>query len=272
MTSQLEISVLGPLRVVRDGELVTPRADKQRVTLAALAVQPGNSVAASRLVEELWADRPPPSAANTLQTYVRHLRRVLEPTRRPRSPSLLAYSDGGYALAVDRDRVDACCFEDAVTAARSRRARHPAAARAHLRAGLERWRGAPLADLPVGPILAQAIMRWEELRLAALEERLALDIELSDHAQGVGELLELVDANPTRERLWALLLIALYRAGRQADALAAYRRIHGLLADELGVLPGPELAHVHAAILRHRARLSGPPDLLAVRASAGRGG
>ncbi|HEX7625432.1 MAG TPA: BTAD domain-containing putative transcriptional regulator [Gaiellaceae bacterium] len=227
----MEFRILGPLEVSDGDRPVAVAGAKPRALLAALLIRSGQTVSAERLIDELWGDDPPETAANTLQVYVSQLRRAL-------GPGTIERRSSGYALGASRAQIDLARFEDLVESAR---AAEPPAAAAALHEALSLWRGEPEVDGA----------RLGELRLAALEARIDADLALGRHAELVPELQVLVAEEPLRERLRAQLLLALYRAGRQAEALAEYARARATLVEELGVEPGPELQRVHRAVLAH---------------------
>jgi DNA-binding SARP family transcriptional activator len=213
--------------------------------LALLVLRPGQVVSAGQLAEEVWRGRPPPGAAKTLRSYVSRLRAVLEPE------AGLTARGGGYVLGVDSVLVDADRFEELVAAGQMGLSRSdPAAAGSRFREALGLWRGRALADVREAEPLAREAARLEELRLVAVEGRIEADIATGLHAEAAGELEGLVGEYPLRERLWFLLVLALYRAQRQADALAAYRRARDLLSAELGLEPGEDLRRLEEAVLR----------------------
>src|SRR5215470_4576170 len=258
--------VLGPLQVLRSGHPVPLGGPRQRAVLALLLLEAGRAVSMDRLAEDLWAGDPPGEWANTLQTYVFHLRQALEPGRaRGGAGGVLVTSGRGYLLRAGREQVDAAVFEDGFTAGRAAldAGRHAEAAEV-LRQALGRWRGPVLADLAGYAFTRPEAARLEELRLAALEARIDADLGLGRHDALTAELEQLAAEHPLRERLHAQLMLALYRCGRQADALAAYRRARDLLADELGIDPGEPLQRLHASVLAHDPALdwrgSGPAD------------
>ena len=222
--------------------------------LALLVLEAGRVVPAGRLVEEVWRGSPPPGAAKTLRSYVSRLRALLSPD------GTLAARGGGYVLNVDPDLVDAVRFERLAGAGQAALTGGEAAAAAgRFRQALGLWRGPALADVCEVEPLAREAARLEELRLAAVEGRIEADIALGLHAEVTGELEGLVAEYPLRERLWRLLVLALYRAERQADALAAYRRARDMLADELGLEPGEELRRLERAVLRQEVPAASPP-------------
>ena len=245
----LDFLILGPLEV-RDGDRVLPLGGhRQRALLGALLLHRGEVVAVDRLVDALWGERPPPTASTALQNGVSQLRKLLGPevveTRRP-----------GYALRVDPERIDAVRAERLAAAAA---AAEPERRAALLREALALWRGPALADLELEAFAAAEARRLEERRSSLLEDRIEADLALGRHAEVTGELEALVARHPLRERLRALLMLALYRSGRQVEALQAFAEARGRLVEELGIEPGPELRQVHASILRQSAALSKVP-------------
>jgi DNA-binding SARP family transcriptional activator len=240
----LELRLLGPLEARRAGETIALGGVKPRALLANLAVHLGEAVPADRLVDDLWGERPPVTAAHALEVYVSKLRKAIDPERAGR----IAARSGGYALELDPEWVDARRFERLVADARA--TPDPGARAALLAEGLALWRGPPLADLTYEPFAQHEIARLEELRSGAIEDRIEAELVLGRAAELVPELESLIAANPFREGLRRQLMLALYRSGRQADALAAYRATRETLRDELGVDPGPELRALEAAILR----------------------
>ena len=250
----LELGVLGPVRAVRDGRELGLGGPKPRAVLALLLVDAGRVVPAEYLAEVLWQGAPPPGAAKTLRSYISRLRPLLDPE------AALVARGGGYAIRVDPDRVDAARFERLVGTGQDALGRGEAAVAAdRFGEALALWRGRALADVAEVEPLALEAARLEELRLVAVEGRAEAGIELGQHAEVVGELERLVAEFPVRERLWRLLVLALYRAERQADALAAYRRARAVLAEELGIEPGPELRQLEEAVLRQEV----PPPVTA---------
>jgi predicted ATPase/DNA-binding SARP family transcriptional activator/class 3 adenylate cyclase len=249
-----EVRLLGPVQVLRAGREVGLGGPRPRAVLALLVLEAGRVVPAGRLVEEVWGGSPPPGAAKTLRSYVSRLRALLSPD------ATLAARGGGYVLGLDPDLVDAVRFERLAGAGQAALSGGEAAAAAgRFRQALGLWRGRALADVCEVEPLAREAARLEELRLAAVEGRIEADIALGLHAEVTGELQGLVAEYPVRERLWRLLVLALYRAERQADALAAYRRARDLLADELGLEPGEELRRLEQAVLRQEVPAPPPP-------------
>ncbi|WP_460494787.1 AfsR/SARP family transcriptional regulator [Dactylosporangium cerinum] len=247
---------MGPLEVVGEGGPVDTGTPKQRAVLAMLTMQPGRTVSVQRLIDELWADEPPERAIASLQAYVSRLRRALEPGRTARDRSTVLVSRApGYQLMVPADAVDAARFAAAVEQART--GTDPAEALRALTDALHLWRADPLPELGDSPLARAERSRLQELRLIAIEERSEALLRLGRAAE-VAYLSEsaLVEA-PYRERLWGQLMLALYRSGRQAEALAAYARARAGLVDELGIEPGPALQQLEQDILRQAPHLTG---------------
>ena len=250
---------MGPLQVAANGTFLPLGGAKQRAVLAVLLLHANEVVSTDRLIDDLWGDSPPESAANMLQGYISHLRKVLEPGRTRGEHELLISRAPGYMLQIRSDQVDAERFEQLTSEARRALAEGDAKQAAErLRTALALWRGAALADLAFEPFAQADVDRLEELRLQTLEDRIDADLTLGRHDALVGELRELVDQHPLRERLRAQLMAALYRCGRQADALEVYRVGRRALLDELGIEPGPALRELEQAILRQDPALGAP--------------
>ncbi|MFI6574843.1 AfsR/SARP family transcriptional regulator [Nocardiopsis sp. NPDC050513] len=255
----MRFGVLGQLAVwTDDGTPVTVPGAKVRALLAHLLVHRGSWVSADRLSLDLWED-PPPDPAAALQTAVSRLRRALE-NAEPGYRERVESGPAGYRLRVDAAQLDAARFEE--LAGRARGAA-PGESADVLGRALELWRGPALADHADAPFARPSVTRWEELRLSAVEDRIRARLDLGEDAALVAELDDLVDREPLRERLRAAHMLALYRAGRQSEALESYRRIRDLLADAVGVDPGPELVRLHQDILAQ--------DPALTRAAASRG-
>jgi DNA-binding SARP family transcriptional activator len=237
--SALDFRVLGPLEVRRDGELVSIAAPKQRALLGLLLLRANEAISQDELIDQLWGEDAPPTARASLQNQVHGLRATLGAAVIERLPA-------GYVLYVEPEQLDLARFERLVAQARRGNPRERAA---KLRDALACWRGPPLVEFPTEPFAQHEINRLEEARLTTIEERIEADLELDRHAELVAELEALVTRYPLRERFWAQLMLALYRAGRQADALAAYRRAHHTFTSELAVEPGVVLRDLQRAIL-----------------------
>jgi DNA-binding SARP family transcriptional activator len=237
----VEVRLLGPLEVGVSGRRLELRRQKQRALLALLALRAGEVVSTDRLVEELWGGEPPKAAVGSLQNLVSELRKVL-------GAELLVTRSPGYLLAIERDQVDAHRFERIAREAHAGSAESRAA---RLREALALWRGSPLADLAFESFAQAEIARLEELRASTREELFAAELELGRHGALVAELEAFVAEHPLRERPRGQLMLALYRSGRQADALEAYRNARDTLVDQLGINPSSELQQLEQAILRH---------------------
>ncbi len=248
----LDIRLLGPIGAERDGDTVSLGGPRQRAVLARLALVAGQVVTVDRLVDDVWAGDPPVTAVNTLQSYVSLLRRALG------DAGLLRREGPGYVLTVERQLLDVHRFEDQVTDARAALAADPSRALAHLEAGLAEWHGPVLADVADEDWARPAAVRWDELRLEAMEARFDALLALGRHGEAVPELERVVDEHPLREGFARRLMVALYRNGRQADALRIYSRTRAVLADELGLDPTPELVDLQTAILNHDPDLAAP--------------
>lgn len=259
MVTSVRFGVLGPLVAEDERGPVDLKGPRHRAVLARLLIARGRVVPVDRLVDDLWED-PPDGAVGAIQTFVSALRRAVEPDREPRAPArLLVTAPPGYAVRAERDAVDAWRFEDAVTDCRDLLAGHRAgAALARADEALGLWRGPAYAEFAEHPWARGEISRLEELRLLAVERRAAALLDLGRAAETVADLEAHVESHPLREDGWRLLALALYRAGRQGDALGALRRARRILATELGVDPGPDLRRLESDILAHAPDLAPP--------------
>jgi DNA-binding SARP family transcriptional activator len=241
------LGLLGPLQL-RDGkeELTVPAA-KQRVVLAALLLHSGHAMSFDELAETIWDDDPGPGAHATIRNYVRRLRKVLGPALGAR----IITRDPGYLIEVSEDELDLLRFARLCrNGGAAVRAGHWQPASRILDDALELWRGTPLVDIPSGRLQRDEVPPLTQARLQALEWRFEADLRLGRHAEAVTALEAVCAKNPLRERFGVLLMLALYRCGRQADALAVYLTVRNALAGDLGVEPGPELRGTHERILR----------------------
>jgi DNA-binding SARP family transcriptional activator len=254
----LEFRILGPLEVVYDGAPVRLGGPLERTLLALLLLHANKAVSRDYLIDELWPGGPPQSAVNVVQTYVSHLRKALPPDRLLTSPA-------GYRLRVEPGELDLERFERLLDIGRgSLRDGDAAGALDALRQALALWRGAPLRDIVQEGFARSEGGRLDELRLAALEARIDADLALGRHAETIPELEVLAEEHPLRERFRAQLMLALYRSGRQPEALSVYRDLRSRLADELGIEPSQALRDLEGAILRQDPALEapvGPPRL-----------
>ncbi|MFG2544891.1 BTAD domain-containing putative transcriptional regulator [Streptomyces sp. NPDC048594] len=252
--------VLGPVTAQRGGDPLALKGPRHRAVLARLILARRRVVPVARLVEDLWetSQAPPPRAVGALRTFVGDLRRALEPDRPPRAPARLLVTEGpGYTLRAAPGSVDAWRFEAAVAEAE----RGPAAqAPERLRAALEEWRGPAYAEFSGAQWARGERSRLTELRLRAVERRAELLVDLGRAAEAVPDLDAHLTGHPWREEAWRLLALALYRTGRQGDALAVLRRARGRLAGQLGLDPGPRLRRLEARILAQDPELDPPGE------------
>jgi DNA-binding SARP family transcriptional activator/WD40 repeat protein len=241
MVVAVRYRVLGPVSAAEGLQAAALGGPKARAVLALLLVDAGRVVTDRQLIQGLWGENSPAGGQRALQNHVSRLRHVI-------ADEILREGDG-YRLAVDPLTVDAHRFTSLIASARERLADAPAAAALLLREALALWHGEPFADLGDVPALQPEIRRLQAARVAAVEDRVQADLDAGRHADVVAELDALMREHPFRERLYGLQMLALYRAGRQAEALDIYRRLRSVLADELGIDPSPELAELHSRIL-----------------------
>jgi len=248
----VEYRILGPIEVIDEGHSLDLAAGKQRALLAILLLRANEVVSVDELVEGLWGERPPSSAAKSLQIYVSQLRKLTQ-------DGALLTRPPGYELRVEPGELDLDRFRRAVQEGKEAlAARQPAAAAGKLREALMLWRGPPLAEFTYEPFAQPEIARLEDERLNTLEERIDADLALGRHADLTGELEALVSKHPLRERSRAQLMLALYRSGRQAEALWVYQETRRLLVEQLGLEPSRELQDLEQAILRQDGALAAP--------------
>lgn len=261
----MRFHILGPLEVERPGGVISIGARKQRAVLALLLINAGRVVSLDRLIDDVWGEDPPETAANALQVYVSGLRKLLDPDRPKGSQSgPIARRAEGYVLEVAPEQVDAHLFEELVREGRS----HLAAGRPDdcadtMARALALWRGPALADFSYEAFAQAEIDRLESLRMSAVDDRIRAELDLGRHAALVPELEALVACHPLREDLRGHLVLALYRSGRQAEALSAYADARRVLEEELGIDPSPALRALETGILRQDPALSPPEVALA---------
>jgi DNA-binding SARP family transcriptional activator/streptogramin lyase len=249
----MEFRILGPLQVLADDRQIVLGAAQQREVLAILLLHRGEVVSVDRIVDELWGERPPNRATKTVQVYVSRLRKAL-------GDGVLVTRGGGYALELNGASVDADRFSRLADAGRKALDNgDPEAASETLTAALDLWRGPPLADFAYEPFAQKEAARLEELRLVTLEDRAEADLALGQHVELAPELEALVREHPTRERLLEGLMLALYRSGRQVEALDAYRDARRMLDEKLGLEPGSRLQELEQSILTHDPAIAAPP-------------
>jgi DNA-binding SARP family transcriptional activator len=244
----LRFAVLGPVRAWRGEEQISAGAPQQRALLAVLLLRGGRTATAPELLDALWGDTPPNTALAALRSYAFRLRKAL-------GPDTLVTDSGGYAIRIPGEALDATVVEQLAAEAEKIRGNDPERARDILVSALDMWHGEPLAGLP-GPFAETQRVRLAEWHLSLIEIRLELDLELGAHTEAVAELTAITAEHPLRERLRALLMLALYRSGRQAEALGVYADTRRLLAEELGIDPSVELSELHQRILEADASLA----------------
>ena len=255
----MQYRILGPLTVAKDGSEVVMGSGKQRALLALLLLHANEAVSTDRLIDELWGESRSSSATKVLQNYVSKLRRLL-------GEGVLITRAHGYELRVEPGELDLDRFDDLVAEGRrALAAGDPERAAAVLAEALALWRGPPLADLTYEPFASADIERLDGLRVAALIERIDADLQLGRHDALIGELEGLVARYPLQERLRGQLMLALYRCGRQADALRVYKETRRVLVDELGIEPSPALQQLEHAILVHDSSLESAPAARSAR-------
>jgi DNA-binding SARP family transcriptional activator len=244
-----DFRILGPLEAVDETGPLLLGGLKQRAVLALLLLEAPRAVSTDRLIDALWGEEPPRTAATSLQNFISQLRKTL-------GAGVLVTKPPGYALEIQPEQIDLTLFRHLVATAR---AAQDAVGRAEaMQEALDLWHGTPLADFEFEPFAQSEIARLKEERLAVVEERIDADLEAGRHAELVGELEALVDRHPTRERLRAHLMLALYRSGRQAEALDVYQDARRTLVEQLGIEPGPDLQQLHGEILRQDSGLRAP--------------
>jgi DNA-binding NarL/FixJ family response regulator/DNA-binding SARP family transcriptional activator len=254
----VEYRILGPLEVVDEDEPVPLGRLKERLVLAVLLLHANELVSRERLIDELWGESPPPTAKKAVNVYVSQLRKAL--TRNGDNP--IATDDGGYRIRVGADELDVACLRQLLVSARERAAAGELEAAAELlRQALALWRGPTLAGLLLESHGRDEVAQLDELRLTALMDRIDCDLALVRHEDVLGELHVLVGEHPLRERFCAQLMLALYRADRQAEALDAYQQARDVLVEELGIEPSPALQRLQKGILIHDPALELPAGI-----------
>ncbi|AZM45813.1 hypothetical protein DMB38_08185 [Streptomyces sp. WAC 06738] len=249
----MEFRILGPLEVharrAGGGDL-TPRAAKLRVVLATLLVRANKVVSIDRLIDELWGDEPPRTAMTTLQVYVSQLRKVLQEADAEGGRKALVTRAPGYMLLLNDAQLDLVRFEELYAQGRKAMDRGDYELAAELqRSALELWRGPMLSDIPHGPLLNSTAVRLGETRISALEQRISAALHLNRHHEVVGDLQTLVTELPMHEQFHAHLMVALYRMGRQADALSTFAKLRATLVKELAIEPGIQMQQLHRRVL-----------------------
>jgi predicted ATPase/DNA-binding SARP family transcriptional activator len=257
----VEFRILGPLEVVEGDRRVPVSGTRERALLAILLIHAGEVVSADRLIDELWGSDLPANPSNALQVVVSRVRRALEVAgAAPQPGERLTTRKPGYVLHVDPDELDAARFGQLVEQARQIAATDQPRRVSLLERALSLWRGPALAEFALEEFAREEIARLEEARITAVEMKSAAELSLGRHAELVGQLKALVGSHPLRERLRGLLMLALYRSGRQGEALRVFQEGRKALVDELGVDPGPELQELHQQILLQAASLAAAPQ------------
>ena len=260
----MEFRILGPLEVIGDdGAGVAVGGGRERAVLALLLLSANRVVSSEALADDLWGEHPPDGPAHALRVHISRLRKAL---REAGGNGIVVTQSPGYVIRVDPMDIDAVRFESLAAQAREQTAAgQQENAATSLRAALGLWRGPALADVADAPLARTEAARLEEARLAALEDRVEADLACGRHTQLVAELDALTRAHPIRERLWGHRMVALYRAGRQAEALRAYQDLRAILGEELGLEPISALQRLEGAILRHEPELDWSPTVVAER-------
>lgn len=267
MTSNVKYRVLGPLMAARGSAPCELGGPRQKMVLAALLANGNRVVSRDALIDAVWSSDPPTAAKASLHSYVSNLRKEL-------GEDQISSEGGGYRIVVDHDSLDARLFESMVDQARSRLPDDPAASLSAFRDALALWYGSPYGDLGWEPALRIEAIRLEELRLVAVEDWIEADLTLGQHERVIGQLQSLVREHPYRERFHAQLMLALYRAGRQVEALRVFEDCRRRFAEELGIDPTPELQQLEQQILEHDPGLAVPgrqPGQLPAQTNAVRG-
>jgi DNA-binding SARP family transcriptional activator/class 3 adenylate cyclase len=253
----IEFAVLGPLEAIRDGTPIALGTRRQRALLALLLIHANEVVPSERLIDGLWGADPPAGAVHAVHVYVSALRKALEPQRDNKTPAdVLVTRPPGYIVRVGPEDLDRFRFERLVAEGRRTLSQgDPAAAAKHLGEALALWRGPALVDFVYEPFAQAEAARLEELRVSAFEDRVEAELALGRHSDLIGDLEGAARANPLREPLWALWMLALYRSGRQSEALRTYQKLRTHLAEELGITPSAELVALEEAIVLQKPEL-----------------
>jgi DNA-binding SARP family transcriptional activator len=259
--SAVDIHLLGPFEVANRDRALPLGGRRQRAVLALLAIHAGEVLSTHRIADDIWAGDPPPSAVQTVHTYISRLRSVLRASCvDPSVNEIITSCESGYVLRAQQDWIDAIRFEQAVAEASTAFGTHRLElATERIQKALSIWRGVALADFVYEPFAAGESQRLGERKLEAIELRIDIDLSLGRHAPNVAALEGLTAEHPVREHFWAQLMTALYRCGRQADALSAYGKVRRTLIEELGLEPGPELRRLEHMVLEQSDELTWRP-------------
>ncbi|MDH6110596.1 DNA-binding SARP family transcriptional activator [Kitasatospora sp. MAP12-15] len=259
----MQFRILGSVGAVVDGRFCSIPGARQRTLLATLLIRAGRLVPTEHLYTELWGDRPPATVENSLQAHVCRLRRTLRKLGGPSHdvPPLITHASG-YVLDIAPEDVDLTLFRERIALSRNAMADAPEAAGALLEEALALWQGSPLQDVAPGPLCQSVSLQLEEEYLAALEDKLWLGTVCDEPTLVIGELKRMSVAHPWRERITEMLMLALYRSGRQAEAVAVYNTARGRLIDELGMEPSPQLKRLFREVLNQAPGLYRPTQQL----------
>jgi predicted ATPase/DNA-binding SARP family transcriptional activator len=255
----MDFRILGPLEALDEGRVVALGGSKQRALLALLLLHANETLTTDRLIDELWGERPPATAAKAVQVHISRLRKALAAGAANGSDGLVVTREHGYELRLDPESLDAYRFERLLAEGRGQlEAGHPEHAASTLEEALSLWRGRPLDGLAFEPFAQREVARFEDLHIAALEQLVEAKLALGRHAEVVAQLETLIAEHPYREGLRAQLMLALYRSGRQAEALQAYQDARRALVEELGIEPGERLRELERSVLGQDPALATP--------------
>ncbi|MDO0924263.1 AfsR/SARP family transcriptional regulator [Streptomyces sp. TG1A-8] len=254
----MDFRLLGPLEIRAGDQVSTVGGARQRTLLAILLVDSGRLLSVDQLYGELWGEAPPPTMGNSLQAHVYRLRRTLQQISHPTAGPRLLNRSSGYVLELNGATVDTNTFHQTVSRARARMYTDPVAAHALFKEALSLWQGEPFQGIAQGPRCRSIALQLKEEYLTALEDKLSLDIDIADPVRTIGELKRMSAAHPWRERIIELLMLALYRAGRQAEALETYYSTRRRLVEELGIEPSVQLRELLREILAQETRTHRP--------------
>lgn len=265
----LNFRLLGPLEVRAGDRVSTLAGARQRTLLAVLLVDSGRLLPVEQLYGELWGETPPPTVGNSLQAHVYRLRRTLQRLAEPGTGPVLLTRPSGYVLELNGATVDTDLFHRSIAQARACMNSDPVRAHALFEEALALWQGDPLQDVVQGPMCRSVALQLKEEYLTAVEDKLSLGIDIADPVRTIGELKRMSVAHPWRERITELLMLALYRAGRQAEALETYNSARRRLVDELGIEPSVQLRQRLREILNQAPHTRGHLPAHGIRAAAG---
>ncbi|HEX6584406.1 MAG TPA: AfsR/SARP family transcriptional regulator, partial [Thermoleophilaceae bacterium] len=255
----MDFRILGPLEALDEGRVVALGGSKQRALLGLLLLHANETLSTDRLIDELWGERPPATAAKAVQVHISRLRKALAAGAANGSDGLVVTREHGYELRLDPESLDAYRFERLLAEGRGQlEAGHPEQAASTLEEALSLWRGRPLDGLAFEASAQREVARFDDLHIAALEQLVEAKLALGRHVEVVAQLETLIAEHPYREGLRAQLMLALYRSGRQAEALQAYQDARRALVEELGIEPGERLRELERSVLGQDPALATP--------------